>query len=385
MKNCIYCHESKSDDEFSLEHVIPQFMGGALVSDKLKTRDVCRQCNNNLGLFVDAAFEKDFLVFNNLNAAAHAFFDPDNPSSLPLHCMGASALTPPNIKETEVCEYWIGPLGEQVFWIRPSDKRLYWYSGGNPRTVKKQNSVAYFIFSERTLKNPILSWLSFRDAFVGRPVKKVMCSVVSGADPKAIGFSEPDSIDLKRIEFFLKESSAGKRQKCQLLLNVSYDKRFMAKLAIGVAHALFRGTADSTTYMNELYKGLWYREGGEIPKVLGSSALTQASDNLKELCGIKYAVTVGVFRVDDKVVINLNINQQLNWVVQCAVIGEIPEREMMALGEDGLCVILFKPIGKCVELPFVDFLAHKTGDIINEELSEVETRIRDNSGYFANL
>lgn len=105
MKNCIYCHESKPDEEFSLEHVIPQFMGGSHVSDKFKTRDVCKRCNNNLGLFVDAAFEKEFLVFNNLNASAHAFFDPDNPSSLPLHCMGISALSPPDIKETKKLRY----------------------------------------------------------------------------------------------------------------------------------------------------------------------------------------------------------------------------------------------------------------------------------------
>lgn len=385
MKNCIYCHESKSDDEFSLEHVIPQFMGGALVSDRLKTRDVCKRCNNNLGLFVDAAFEKDFLVFNNLNAAAHAFFDPDNPSSLPLHCMGLSTLTPPNIRDDEVCEYWIGPLGEQIFWIRPNDERLYWYSGGNPRTVKKQSSVAYFIFSERTLKNPVLSWLSFRDAFSGRAVKKVMCSTVSGADPKTIGFADPDSLDIERTKYFLYESSGGKEQKCQLSLNVAYDQRFMAKLAIGIAHALFGHAADSTAYMDELYKGLWYREGEETPKVHGSSALTQSTNGLKELCGIRYAVTISVLQIDQKVLINLNINQQLNWLVQCADVAEIPEQKMRVLGENGLCIILFKAIGKCIELPFVDFVAHKTGDIPNDELSAVEARIRDNSGYFVNL
>lgn len=386
MKNCIYCHESKPDEEFSLEHVIPQFMGGSHVSDKFKTRDVCKRCNNNLGLFVDAAFEKEFLVFNNLNASAHAFFDPDNPSSLPLHCMGISALSPPDIKETEVCEYWLGPLGEQVFWIRPSDDRLYWYSGGNPRTIKKQKSAAYFIFSERATKNPILSWLSFGDAFAGRPVKKVMCTTVSGADPKTIGFSEPDSVDHERIEYFLKESSGGKQQKCQLLMNIAYDQRFMAKLAIGIAHCLFGIAGVSTVYMNELYKGLWYRNGEETPKMLGSMALsTMLDDNLKELLGIKYAVTISIMRIDEKIVINLNINQQLNWIVQCADAREIPGEPLATLGEKGICVILFKTIGKCIELPFVDFLAHKTGDIVNEELSTIEARIRDNIGYFSNL
>ena len=385
MKKCIYCHESKSDEEFSFEHVIPQFMGGSLVSEKFKTRDVCKRCNNNLGLFVDAAFEKDFLVFNNLNASAHAFFDPKAPSSLPLHCMGVSSLSPPNIKETEVCEYWIGPLGEQVFWIRQNDERLYWYSGGNPRTVKSQKSTAYFIFSERSIKNPIITWLSFRDAFEGRPVKKIMCTTVSGEDPISIGFSAPDAVDSERIAFFLNESSNGKEQKCHLLMNAAYDQRFMAKLAIGIAHCLFGNSIASTSYMHELFKGLWYRDGDPTPKVRGSSALSVSGGDLKEICGIKHAATISVLRSSEKIVINLNINQQLNWVVQCADSREIPEEELQFLGDEGWCIVLFKPVGKCIELSFAEFLAHKTGDIVNEELSTVEAKLRDNSGYFANL
>ena len=38
--NCIYCREEKQIDEFSLEHVVPQFLGGNFVSDKFKTINV---------------------------------------------------------------------------------------------------------------------------------------------------------------------------------------------------------------------------------------------------------------------------------------------------------------------------------------------------------
>ncbi|ODQ37843.1 hypothetical protein BHC25_07065 [Mannheimia haemolytica] len=150
MKICIYCREEKEDDEFSLEHVIPQFLGGNFISDKFKTRHVCKKCNNNLGLFVDAAFEKDWLVFNYLSSESDAFFNPDNLTSLPLKCMGIGNLKPPYIEENEVCEHWLGPLGEQIFWIRPDDERLYWYSGGNPRTVKKQK-LEHILFLPNSL------------------------------------------------------------------------------------------------------------------------------------------------------------------------------------------------------------------------------------------
>ncbi len=191
MKTCIYCKTEKNENEFTLEHVISQFLGGAQAPDDLKTRNVCGTCNSNLGLFVDASFEKDFLVFNELNEAAYLFFDPHAPTSLPLRNMGVSDLSPPKMKEGEICECWIGPLGEQIYWIRPSDERMYWYSGGNPRTVKSVKTRAYFIWSERSQKKPIITWLSFKDAFNGRKVRKVSCTSVKGANLAEIGFSEP--------------------------------------------------------------------------------------------------------------------------------------------------------------------------------------------------
>ncbi|MGZ5027986.1 MAG: HNH endonuclease [Methylobacter sp.] len=58
MSICIYCRLDKSESDFSLEHIIPQSLGGAAAPDYFKTRKVCSTCNNNLGLFVDASFEK---------------------------------------------------------------------------------------------------------------------------------------------------------------------------------------------------------------------------------------------------------------------------------------------------------------------------------------
>ena len=148
MKECIYCRKVKDEDKFSLEHIIPQCLGGAHAPVNFKTRDVCARCNNNLGLFVDASFEKDYLVYNELLTSAYAFFDPEKPTGLPLHCMGKiTDIEPLNIKSNEICEFWVGPLGEQVFWIRPDDEKMYWYSGGNPREVKSKDTRAYFMFS----------------------------------------------------------------------------------------------------------------------------------------------------------------------------------------------------------------------------------------------
>ncbi|HLC14600.1 MAG TPA: HNH endonuclease, partial [Thermodesulfovibrionia bacterium] len=271
MKKCIYCRELKEESEFSLEHVIPQFLGGAYSSLDFKIRDVCKVCNSNLGLFVDAGFEKNFLVSNYLKDNAYSFFDPSIPVGLPLMCMGPSDLIPPHTKDEEVCECWLGPLGEQVYWIRPKDERLYWYVGGNPRTTKTAKSNAYFLFSERSVKNPLLSWLTFRDAFEGRRVKKVMCTIVEGSNPGDIGFSDPDSIDIDRVEYFNSACLGGETRHIRLSMYTKFDIRFLAKISIGIAYSLFGPKVLSTTYADELYKALWYREGDAMPAVKGVS------------------------------------------------------------------------------------------------------------------
>ena len=383
--NCIYCREEKQIDEFSLEHVVPQFLGGNFVSDKFKTRNVCKKCNNNLGLFVDAAFEKDWLVFNHLKSQAHAFFNPKAPTSLPLHYMGHSVINPPHMVDGEICEYWLGPLGEQIFWIRPDDEKLYWYAGGNPRTVKKQKTRAYFIFAERYLKNFELALLSFKDAFEGKPVKKIMCTRLDEENilPR-IGFSNPDDIDQERIEFFLESVRGGKEQHCKYHKNAFAENRFIAKLALGILHCLFNKSKFSSEYMEELYKGLWYRTGDNIPKIRGSGALHEGKD-LKRLLGVPYGTTISILKSNNLLIMNLNIGTELNYSIQCGEIEELDSQEAEIFDQGGLCIVIYKPLQRFIELGLYEFIAHKSVDYINNDLSEIESMLHNNEDYFKNL
>ena len=383
--NCIYCREEKQIDEFSLEHVIPQFLGGNFVSDKFKTRNVCKKCNNNLGLFVDAAFEKDWLVFNHLKSQMHAFFNPEAPTSLPLSYMGHSVINPPHMVDGEICEYWLGPLGEQIFWIRPDDENLYWYAGGNPRTVKKQKTRAYFIFAERSLKNFELALLSFKDAFEGKPVKKIMCTRLEEENilPR-IGFSNPDDIDQERIEFFLESVRGGKEQHFEYHKNIFAENRFIAKLALGILHCLFNKSKFSSKYMEELYKGLWYRTVDNTPKIHGSGAFHEGKD-LKKLLGVPYGTTISILKSNNLLVMNLNISMELNYSIQCGEIEELDSQEAEIFDQGGLCIVIYKPLQRFIELGLYEFIAHKSGDCINDDLSEIESMLHNNEDYFKNL
>ena len=384
MKTCIYCRIVKNEDQFTLEHVIPQFLGGAQAPDNLKTRNVCGTCNNNLGLFVDASFEKDFTVFNELNESVYSFFDPDNPTPLPLRYIGISDLNPPDMKVEEICEFWLGPLGEQVYWIRPSDERMYWYAGGNPRTVKKVSTRAYFIWSERSLKNPIITWLSFDDAFNGKKVKKVSCTQVQGASLADIGFSEFDELDLRRIEYFNRKCSNRQERKCQLSMYLRYDIRFMAKLAIGLGHVLFGAKFDSSNYTKELHKALWFREGESEPSIIGQSNLAQNNDFLKKECGVSNGVTLTILPISKYIALNLNISRKMNWTIVIAENEPIQDYINKEL-EQGLCVVLFKSINKGIRLTLPELIAHNSRNIIQPELGEIEKLTGKSEGYFENL
>ncbi|MGF1689694.1 HNH endonuclease [Photobacterium kagoshimensis] len=339
MKNCIYCRQDKEVNKFSLEHVIPQFLGGSQAPDHLKTRDVCKDCNSNLGLFVDAAFEKDFMVFNHLNETAYSLFSPTLSNGLPLRCMGISDLKPPKLKDDEVCEYWLGPLGEQVFWVRPHDEQKYWYSGGNPRTVKKVRSRAYFMFSERTLKAPQISWYAFKDAFCGKKVDKIMCTQIQGADPKSIGFTDATELDNERIDYFHENCSNGQERNNQVAMNLDFDVRFLAKLALGIAYVYFGKSALQGTEAEELYKALWLKPDAPKPKIKGTSVHNQSDTFLKEQCGIDYGTTISLLPTSGCVALNLNINRKLNWVINCADFKQLKQSLIGCLGL-GLCFFL---------------------------------------------
>ena len=356
MPRCMYCSKEIEESTSSIEHVIPQFLGGAYAPDQFKTRLVCRRCNNNLGLFVDAAFGKDWIVSNNLAHLAREAYRCEGETStsgVPLICMGISDLSPPDMKEGEVCESWLGPNGEQVYLIRPSDEQLYWYSGGNPITAKQQVSRAYFQFSENSHRNPRLAWFSFRDAFEDRKVRKIMVTQVDGADPASIGFVEPDGIDRKRATYFQQACSESTCRKNNIPLSVHFDHRFLGKLALGVAAAVFGESILETAYSRELRNLLWYRGDGcdgNAPAVFGATAYTKQFDTqFLQFTGLVDAVVVTLAPIGDGIALTLNIGTKQVWVVKCADFRELDDQQRAAVTH-GCVLVLSKAAEEAYEL-----------------------------------
>jgi HNH endonuclease len=74
-KRCIYCWKWKPLDQFSEEHIIPRFMGGASNCPGCVTNDVCKSCNSLFGRFVDSTVARGFFQNSIEHGAWEACFD----------------------------------------------------------------------------------------------------------------------------------------------------------------------------------------------------------------------------------------------------------------------------------------------------------------------
>lgn len=375
MRRCIYCRQLVERSELTLEHVIPQFLGGACAPDRFKTRDVCKDCNNNLGLFVDAGFEKDWFVSNVLSMIAHKTYDPSKSAGLPLICIGPVDFPLPDMRPDEICESWLGPFGEQIYWVRPVDERLYWYMGGNPRTAKTVRTRAYFMFGARSHIDPSCTIRAFKDAFIGRKVKKILCTKIVGVDPADIGFSEPDDLDVQRTNFIFEYCKRNEDREGRVSMYVHYDVRFLAKLAIGIAYCLFGERALRTSYAEELYRALYFRPDGEMPEISAVTNFGRIKDpHFDRLMGAEGCVTLALWVFPQGIGVNLNIDGSMNWTIKCADVEGLGRSDLDSVGL-GQVLVLSRQLQVSVELPMHDYIAHKTGSILNPVLQDIDSRV----------
>ena len=137
--------------------------------------------------------------------------------------------------------------------------------------------------------------------------------------------------------------------------------------------------------MEELYKGLWYRTVDNTPKIHGSGAFHEGKD-LKKLLGVPYGTTISILKSNNLLVMNLNISMELNYSIQFGEIEELDSQEAEIFDQGGgLCIVIYKPLQRVIELGLYEFIAHKSGDYINDNLSEIESMFHNNEDYFKNL
>ena len=107
--------------------------------------------------------------------------------------------------------------------------------------------------------------------------------------------------------------------------------------------------------------------------------------DLKRLLGVPYGTTISILKSNNLLIMNLNIGTELNYSIQCGEIEELDSQEAEIFDQGGLCIVIYKPLQRFIELGLYEFIAHKSGDYINDDLSEIESMLHNNEDYFKNL
>lgn len=256
LKVCILCNTGKPENEFSLEHIFPQSLGGAQASNIFKTRHVCQRCNSIMGLFVDAPLVKNFFSLNDRAEYALYYIDLNKPRPLPLRYMGVhqSLVSDPKL----TCELWMGPHGGLVYHRRLKAGSMYdTIAGGNPIDNKKLGGEVY-IFAQNSDEYWNLVLLqSVMKSF--KAAKRISGNIELPNDNNY--FHKPSPVE---SEFLLKLKDAqGKEHKGSLAIQIGFEQRFLCKFALGVGVNRLGGRYLDSEDAKELRNALWARTPDE--------------------------------------------------------------------------------------------------------------------------
>lgn len=240
---CIYCQQEKDENEFSLEHIIPQSMGGALLDNNFKTKHVCNRCNNLCGLFVDDACLRNWFQLN-AKMSAHLIN-----GMFPSYIGMVDILSGDN----EVCDMWTYPEGSVVYHFRPREDKFITHVGGNPITRRKGGGKAILALSELVCKNTdkvIKTVESFTCLFAKNDLFAFNFEV-KNHDEIFQQFDDDTKVYKEKIE-----SIKDAQTKCTVVFSQRDSARFYCKIALALGYNILGDVFLETDYAKELIKGL---------------------------------------------------------------------------------------------------------------------------------
>lgn len=371
---CLYCGCEKPEIEESLEHAIPQFMGGDVAPQQYMLRNVCKKCNNDLGMFVDASYAKSWFVTNGLSIAARRLYTGLADPPLPLVCMGLSKIDGLILSKEQVAEHWVGPSGETIVWLRADDKRIHGYTGGNPSDKRNKSSTAYLCMTSQDLTRWRMGVASFRRMFRHRKVRKVLCTDLVGPNGCVLlpGFdvrTADDEINAKTIMAVTKSGSITG----QLAIQMNFDHRFIAKMVLGVGYSLFGEPYIGTEIAKEARAVCWPKHGVS-GQMRGSPTFEMPRDSyFSKISGYPNAVVLAIVDTGDFYALSVTVDQAIPFTVALAYSALISP---FFNREEGYALVLFLSIGKAIEMTLMELFAHSSGVRVHPELALIDERTR---------
>ena len=372
MIRCIYCDELKPTYAFSLEHIFPRRLGGALCDDKFKTRCACQRCNNILGLFVDGMFTKNFFATNEEMLAAYDYLDLDNESSrLPLTYMGSINDLP--LSGDEICEVWLSACGARLYHMHNRDDEKYAsYAGGNPIARKADPGRAYVVLTSEHPKWVSVALRSFLQYFPDST--RYAINFLIQNDPS---YFSGRPVGEAGKEFDLIKSICDKPHNHRIVLQLGFEQRFIAKLALGLGTNVIGPTFPDSLYARHLRNAMWERDPearSKIP-IKGSGFVDDLQSHYASIVGWLGAYVILIMPVGSILALSLVLpsGKSINIAISDdPAIWYNPDLGLEHYGEVSL--ILPQLAAFIGHIPLPNYLAHKTGAARLPALADLELR-----------
>lgn len=380
---CLYCGDKRDSCDASLEHAIPQFLGGDFAPPQYMLRNVCKQCNNRLGLFVDASYAKSWCVTNALTAAARRLYTGSTDEPLPLICIGRIRIPGLVLESDQIVENWIGPSGETVIWLRTHDERLIGYSGGNPIDKKKKRSTAYFFPTSQNKTRWQIGIASFFRMFRSHRVRKILGIKVLGAagNEQFPGFEAWSKGDEKNVTAIMAKLKSGSVSG-QIEVHERFDQRFIAKMALGIGYSLF-GEQYLDTDMSRQARMTCWPTNGKPGNTRGRTTFAARLDpHLSEAIGYPGAIVLAVVKGDSSYSLIVTIDQELPFMVELA-----PSQfsSHFISNNESYVLVLCPSLGKAMEMTLAELVSHSSGIHKHPGLQLIDARLGESAEFWRQL
>ena len=265
-------------------------------------QNVCKKCNNLLGLFVDEAFIKSWYIHNHHANVIRAIPEVDQPF-IPLSYIGKVADLALGDDEVDL---WLGPKGEGIFHIHrpyPIEHDLK-NIVGLPAYLKNKEDVdkgEIIVLSKETDENRRKKFSqSIREQF---PKKSVYFFFANAKIPKLSDrvreYIEPT------IKYF-----NGPKLTATHESTIDWGDRFLAKVALGIGYKLIGEEFILSNSAYELRKFLWQpdpeiRRSYLIPRYLFFES--RINNTVRQIFGWKPNHIIGIGINKNQLVLNFAV------------------------------------------------------------------------------
>lgn len=373
MPICVYCGQNKLTNQLSDEHIIPRSIGGATdINNPLKIKNVCKKCNNTVGMFVDYALTGNWFMYNYHASVIKKYATLNQDTALPLKYMGVCK---EYNYENYICDLYLGPAGDQIFHFHPpfdSRKKMIAPVVGIPPHERNDISDKGFAFLFVASNNPFWHPIILNSYLKTLEGAKLYLGNVEPMTYKGYSFDN-FSVDYQDI-FDKISSSINNEKKTNFSLELNPGDRFLAKICLGMGALILDESFIESVDSKILRDYLWEKDHLKRAEISfrgsGFMGNQKGLDYFIELTRINDCHLIGLIDVGPMCGLYVDLFGKQNAMAQISADRKHWESKI----NNGIFYYLIPFQKKCLgPYTFGRLISHKISDRKINELIELES------------